>query len=135
MTNINGHYIAIENFDVDAHAVAPGYFDDRIAHFEQQFRNEFPQGWPEFYAAYSIGNVERTNLDYDEWAFLCEHFLRKLTETWQPPGACVGSPEKPEIDSGFSIGGGCLWLNRPLTPFDILTSCKRRSTRALPAMK
>lgn len=31
MTNINGHNIAIEDFDIDAHALAPEYFREQIA--------------------------------------------------------------------------------------------------------
>jgi hypothetical protein len=135
MTNINGHYIAIEDFDVDAHALAPGYFNDRMTYFEEQFKDKFPTGWGEFFAAYSIGKTEKGNLDYDEWAFLCEHFLRKLTQPWEPPGICVSSREKPEIDSGFSIEGGCHWLNRPLIRFDTLTSCKKQSRRGRPTPK
>jgi hypothetical protein len=76
MTNINGHDIAFEEFDISAHALAPGYFDDRIHHFEEQYRTVFPLGWGEFLDAYSNGRTDKGNLDYDEWAFLCEHFLR-----------------------------------------------------------
>lgn len=108
MTNINGHNIAIEDFDIDAHALAPEYFRERMSHFENQYHDRFQTGWGEFFAAYSNGLTEKGNLDYDEWAFLCEHFMRK---SWQPPGICIGSHEKPEIDSGFSIGG----RNRCLT--------------------
>lgn len=103
MTNINGHNIAAEDFDFDAHALAPGYFDDRMDHFQKEYRDKFPDGWGQFFADYSCGLTEKGNLDYDEWAFLCEW---KLTQSSQPPGICVSSHEKPEVDSGFSIGEG-----------------------------
>jgi hypothetical protein len=111
MTNINGHDIAFEEFDIDAHALAPGYFDDRMRQFEEQYRKEFPNGWGEFLAAYSNDRTEKGNLDYDEWAFLCEHFLRNAFP-WQPPGECTDFQEKPELISGFSFGGGSLCLIR-----------------------
>jgi len=113
MTNINGHCIAIEDFNIDAHGLAPEYFEQRLGQFEKQYREKFPKGWPEFYAAYSKGDTDVNNLDFDEWAFLCEHFLRKKTQTWQPPGMCVSSSEKPEAVSGFSfVGGGFHCLTR-----------------------
>lgn len=112
MTNINGQTIAFEEFDVDAHALAPEYFDDRMHHFEEMYHKTFPGGWGEFFDAYSNGHTEKGNLDFDEWAFLCEHFLRKLTRAWQPPGVCVDFLEKPETVSGFSIVGGTSCLMR-----------------------
>jgi hypothetical protein len=135
MTNINGHYIAIEDFDFDAHALAPGYFEERIAQFESQYRDKFPSGWPQFFAAYSSGKLETECLDYDEWAFLCEHFMRELTQTWQPPGTCVSSREKPEVASGFSFGGGCHWLSQLLIPSSTSASSKRRWNHATRAQK
>jgi hypothetical protein len=121
MTNINGHNIAIEDFDIDAHALAPEYFSNRMSYFEERFHDKFPTGWGGFFEAYSDGLTEAGNLDYDEWAFLCEHFLRK---PWQPPGICFGGPhEKPETDSGFSIG----WSNYCLTHSDTSISSKERS--------
>jgi len=111
MTNINGHDIAFEEFDIDAHALAPGYFDDRMRHFEEQYRKDFPHGSGEFFDAYSNGRTDKGNLDYDEWAFLCEHFLSNAFPG-QPPGECVDIPEKPESISGFSFGGESLCLIR-----------------------
>lgn len=125
MTNINGHSIVLEDFDIDAHALAPEYFDERMTHFEEQYHDKFHDGWGEFFAAYSNGRTEKGNLDYDEWAFLCEHFMRKWAQPcWQqPPGVYAGSREKPEIDSGFSIEGGLSCLIR----FDISGWWKRCS--------
>jgi hypothetical protein len=131
MTNINGHYIALEDFDIDAHALAPGYFHDRMIYFEEQYRQKFQTGWGEFFAAYSNGRTEKGNLDYDEWAFLCEHCMRKLTQPFQPPGICVGSREKPETDSGFSIEGGLHCLIR----FDISRLWRKRSGSAQATQK
>jgi hypothetical protein len=111
MTNINGHYIAVEDFDPDAHALAPGYFRDRMTYFEEHYRGTYRTGWGEFFAAYSNGLTEKGNLDYDEWAFLCEHSMRELTQRFEPPGVCVSFREKPEADSGFSIRGGTPCLN------------------------
>jgi hypothetical protein len=111
MTNINGHDIAFEEFDINVHALAPGYFDDRMRHFEEQYHKDFPNGWGEFFAAYSNGLTDKGNLDYDEWAFLCEHFLRNAF-LWRPPGECLALQEKPEINSGFSFEGRNLCLIR-----------------------
>lgn len=104
MTNINGHDIAFEEFDINVHALAPGYFDERMRHFEDQYRQEFRHGSGEFLDAYSKGRTDKGNLDYDEWAFLCEHFLRNAF-SGQPPNEDVVNQEKPEMISGFSFEG------------------------------
>ena len=77
-----GHYIAVQgDFHPDTHALAPGYFRDRMTYFEQHYRGAYRTGWGEFFAAYSNGLTDKGNLDYDEWAFLCEHFMREADST------------------------------------------------------
>ena len=81
MTNINGHCIAAEPFDLAAHEVEPGYFKIQMERFEQLYHCEFPGGWGEFFNAYSAGTTDQGNLDFEEWAFLCEHFRRELSNS------------------------------------------------------
>lgn len=83
-------------FDLNSYAVAPGYFHSQLLCFEEKYREEFKDGWGQFYAAYLKGLTNKSNLDYDEWAFLCEHFLK---ESWQPPGRCTEFHEEPEKSS------------------------------------
>jgi hypothetical protein len=83
--------------------VQPSYFLGRIQQFEIKYKNEY-NGWGEFLSAYSKGQVDRDNSDFDEWAFLCEHFMENLIESGDdvgPPGAKGYAPQKPESDSGF----------------------------------
>jgi len=87
----------------DVHIVQEQYFRDRWNYFQEVYKNEYPGGWAMFYAAYLNGCTDPANLDYDEWAFLCEHFMRDLTQSWQPPGNCSDFQEKPEANSGFSF--------------------------------
>jgi hypothetical protein len=108
MTNINGHQIAIEDFDIAVHALPLGYFENKLNELEEQNRSDFPNGWPEFYAKYSKGELDGANLEYDEWAFVCEHFLRDHTRPCEPPGISINACEEPELSSGFSFGGRCL---------------------------
>ena len=113
MTIINGHQIALEDFDIGLHALPQGYFDQLLAGFEEQFKSAFPSGWPEFYAKYSSGELDPGNVEYEEWAFVCEHFLREHTRTCEPPGMGINSREEPESNSGSSFGGKqfCLILS------------------------
>ena len=111
MTNINGQTIAAEDAYLTAHEVAPGYFLERVRFFERKYQTEFQGGWGDFLGAYTQGRTDQANLDFDEWAFLCEHFMcehfmRELTEPWRPPVGCSDFPEKPEANSGFSFIGG-----------------------------
>ena len=107
MTNINGQTIAAEDAYLTAHEVAPGYFLERVRFFERKYQTEFQGGWGDFLGAYTQGRTDQANLDFDEWAFFCEHFMRELTESWRrPPVGCSDSLEKPEANSGFSFIGG-----------------------------
>ena len=97
--------------------VSDNPFLQRISFFEQKYRDKFQGGWVEFYFAHTLGKTDESNLDYDEWAFLCEHFMKELTESWRPPGGDVNSQEKPELNSGFSFAGDtitCLTLTNTL---------------------
>jgi hypothetical protein len=122
MTNNIGQNIAGEDSYLTAHEVAPGYFLERIRFFEQKYQNEF-RSWRDFLVAYTLGRTDQDNLDYDEWAFLCEHFMEELTQPLRPPSGCADFQEKPEINSGFSIKGGIPCLNLKT----ILIAWKRQS--------
>lgn len=100
--NINGHNIAVEDFDPAVHTLDPGYFDARMRHFEEKYKAEFRDGW-EFYDAYSNGRTDTGNLDFEEWSFVCEQLLGAMTESWQPPGKCAIVYERPELNSGLSF--------------------------------
>ncbi len=83
--------------------VQASYFLERIQQFEIKYKNKY-NGWGEFLSAYSNGQVDRDNSDFDEWAFLCEHFMEDLIQSGDdtgPPGAKGYAPQKPESDSGF----------------------------------
>ena len=92
-----------EEFDLSAHWVATGHFYAQISVYEEMYRESYPEGWGDFLAKYSKGETDPSNLDYDEWAFLCEHFMQRLTQG-EPPGSEVDCQEKPENVSGFSFG-------------------------------
>ena len=95
-------------FDINAHKVEPGYFKKEWIEFEVKYRSEYPNGWGQFYAEYLKGNTDPCNLDYDEWAFLCEHFMAEELSCGEygfPPGAATSHQEKPESASGFSFAG------------------------------
>ena len=111
MMNINGHNMAVEDFDPAVHALDPGYFADQMRRFEEQYKAEFQDGWA-FYDAYSNGLTDPGNLDFEEWSFVCEHLLGAITESWQPPGECAMVIDRPESNSGFSFGGEILCLIR-----------------------
>ena len=85
--------------------VQSDYFLERIQQFEIKYKDEY-NGWGAFLSDYSKGLADRDNSDFDEWAFLCEHFLEDLIESGDdtgPPGAKKYAPQKPESDSGFSF--------------------------------
>lgn len=105
MMNINGHIIAVEDFNPAVHVLEPGYFAEQMRRFEKLYKAEFRDGW-EFYDAYSNGCTDPGNLDFEEWSFICEHLLGEFTKSRQPPGECVSVNEEPESNSGFSFGGG-----------------------------
>lgn len=91
---------------VDTHVVEVSYFIGRVHTFESKYHEEFPGGWGEFFADFLNGKTDKGNLDYDEWGFLCEHFMKELTQSpFEPPGDCADSQEKPEAYSGFFFCG------------------------------
>ena len=100
--NINGHNMAVEDFNPAVHALDPGYFAEQMRRFEEQYKTKFRDGW-EFYDAYSKGCTDPGNLDFEEWSFVCEHLLGAFTKYWQPPGECVNVHEGPESISGLSF--------------------------------
>jgi hypothetical protein len=100
MMNINGHNISVEDFDPTVHTLDPGYFDARMRHFEEKYRSDFRGGSGEFFEAYSNGRADPGNLDFEEWSFLCEHFLRAVE---RPPGECDTFHVGPELISGLSF--------------------------------
>ena len=65
--------------------VQSDYFLVRIREFEMRYRNAF-ENWEHFYAEYSKGTLDKNNSDYDEWAFLCTHFMSQLIDGEGPPG-------------------------------------------------
>lgn len=79
--------------------VQSDYFLARVREFEHKYR----QSWFEFFAAYSHVDTDQDNLDFEEWAFLCEQFFGQLIEMDEgPPGPLESAPlQKPEADSGF----------------------------------
>ena len=111
MTN-TGHANSVDY--LTAHEVQPGCFLARIHVFEEQYRTEYPGGWREFQVAYSLDLADQENLDFDEWAFLCEHFAQELTQP-SPPGVFTDVQEKPEFNSGFSFGGMVRCSTRQIT--------------------
>ncbi len=62
------------------------YFLDRIHELEVKYRDQW-EGWEEFLSAYSNNRVDRNNSDFDEWAFLCNHFKVDLTESGRDTGS------------------------------------------------
>jgi hypothetical protein len=82
-----------------AHAVEPDYLHTRL----ESFASKYPEfsHWSIFFAAYSKKELSRDNLDFHEWAFLCEQILYEETES-SPPNGCGDSKVRPEIDSGLS---------------------------------
>ncbi len=115
MTNYINHGETMEQTYLLAHEVTQRQFLDRVQFFEHKYTDVFPNGWRDFLVAYTVGQTDEENLDYDEWAFLCEQFARELTEPWRPPGSCADSQEKPETTSGFSFGGVTDCLIRRIT--------------------
>lgn len=114
MNTLNSQAEAAQQFDLKNFEVEAGYFKTQMDRFEEMYRTEFPSGWGEFFAAYSIGQVDKTNLDYDEWAFLCEHFMYQ-SWAWDPPEDPTDPHrEKSETISGFSVLGenSCLTRTR-----------------------
>jgi hypothetical protein len=105
----------IQDCESNSQVVQSGYFRDRMSYFQEHYKDKFPKGWGEFFAAYSNRCTDEGNLDYDEWAFLCEHFMRERT-SWQPPENCAESREKPETISGFYF----VWGKTCLTQIYIL---------------
>ena len=105
MTNFTSEEMTLQEFCLADHAVEPEYFLNQVKHFEEKYQEQFPEGWNEFYVAYSLGITDKGILDYDEWAFLCQHFMRELTQSWQPPGEASQAQERPEANSGFSFEG------------------------------
>lgn len=114
---MHSHVDTYEQFDLASFEVDSGYFKEQIGRYEEQYRAEYPHGWGQFFAAYSNGETDKGNLDYDEWAFLCEHFMR---QSWTPPAnlraECNG---KPETNSGFFFVGAkyCSILTRTSPDF------------------
>ena len=109
----------VEQFDLASFEVDSGYFKSQIAAFAEKYRSLYPNGWGQFYAAYLNKQTDQENLDYDEWAFLCEHFMSQL---WTPPlSPSLPLHEKPEITSGFSILGE---LPSCLIPMPISLNCR-----------
>lgn len=92
------------NTGLSVNFVQDDYFLIRIREFEIQYHNDF-QDWGDFYAQYSKGTLDKNNFDYDEWAYLCRHFMSALIEGEDPPGPKVESAQKPESDSGFCFVG------------------------------
>jgi len=111
-----------EQFDLAQFEVEEGYFIAQVGRYEEKYKEEYPHGWGEFFAAYLSGRADEGNLDYDEWAFLCEHFMSQL---WIPPGDPY-SPfhEKPETISGFSFLGDKRCLNPIRISVGLLDSSK-----------
>jgi len=104
MTNFISFDVATDEAYLAAHEVKREHFLSRVSFFEGKYRDAFPGGWRDFLVAYTLRRTDHDNLDYDEWAFLCEQFERELTE-WRPPDSCADSQEKPEATSGFSFWG------------------------------
>jgi hypothetical protein len=97
-----------DQFDLASFEVDSGYVKSQIDLYEEKYRAEFSHGWGEFFAAYSKGLTDNSNLDYDEWAFLCEHFMH---QSWTPPERLeMICHERPEAISGLSILGGSYCL-------------------------
>ncbi len=100
-----------EQFDLASFEVDNGYFKEQNTRYEERYRDQFPNGWGEFFAAYSKGEVDKGNLDYDEWAFLCEHFM---SQSWAPPGSSATCHERPEMISGFFVFGRSIVRSRAI---------------------
>jgi hypothetical protein len=105
MTNFISFDVATDEAYLAAHEVKREQLFNRVGFFEAKYRDVFPGGWRDFLVAYTLRRTDHDNLDYDEWAFLCEQFEKELTEPWRPPDSCADSQEKPEATSGFSFGG------------------------------
>jgi len=114
-------------FDLSSYEVEPGYFQEQSLEYEKKYKREFPGGWGEFFGLYSSGRTDKGNLDYDEWAFLCEHFMiQELTHSSSPPGKRDSCREEPETISGFSFAGEAF-----VRPYSVLRNCKANSCRML----
>jgi len=89
-----------EELALSAYTVDAGYLRSRLEFFATKYVGEFNH-WSKFYAAYTRKELPYGNLDYEEWAFLCEQMLYEQTES-SPPGNCLDSDERPDTDSGLS---------------------------------
>jgi hypothetical protein len=89
-----------DDLALSAYAVDAGYLRSRFEFFATKYAEEFNH-WSKFYAAYTRKELSYDNLDYEEWAFLCEQMLYEQTES-SPPAGCIDSDERPDIDSGLS---------------------------------
>ena len=94
---------------MSAYMVETSYHRERMEFFAHKYEAEFKH-WSDFFAAYSKKELSRDNLDYDEWAFLCEQMLYEQTES-SPPCDCLEFDERPE-----SISGLRLWSHRIVQP-------------------
>lgn len=102
----------VETFNLSEHQVNSDHFKGRVLYFEKKYRDEFEGGSEDFLVSYKNNLTDPGNLDYDEWAFLCEQFMEERGQYWPPPGDFVNHQEKPEIISGFSFSGDTFCLIR-----------------------
>lgn len=113
--------------------VQASYFLGRIHEFEVKYRDQW-QGWGEFLSDYSKKRVDRDNSDFDEWAFLCNHFMADLIQSGHdtgPPGDKRYAPQKPESDSGFCFLETDCSTHRSISRTHSEPSLRARATRRL----
>lgn len=120
MNNSLINNVAVEATDLPSGIVQRGYFRSRLDFFEAKYIAAFPRGWGQFFMQYSKGKTPPGNMEYDEWAFLCEHFWEELTQSW-PTGDCENSKEEPEVISGFSFEGRIHCLTGKSTSTELST--------------
>ena len=110
---MNEHTNITVNSELSVNFVQSGYFLNRVHEFEAKYSDQW-ENWLEFLAEYRCRNnsVDFGNSDFDEWAFLCEHFMPDLLRQdpdRSPPDADISS-RRPEIDSGLCFWRSAYWL-------------------------
>lgn len=104
MTNTVAYIENTESYDsMGFQVVDGGYFGQRVHEMAEKYRDSFPGGWTEFLAKHSKGETDPNNYDFDEWAFVCDHYIQTVLDTSPPMASCSAKLEGPESISGLSL--------------------------------
>ena len=83
MNNLIINIAANDAYDLTSRSDEQNYHRERMEFFSSKYAQQFTH-WSAFYAAYSKRELSLDNLDFDEWAFLCEQMLYEQTESGPP---------------------------------------------------